>query len=73
MIPIRRVWDAGRIGLVLRRRNRRMIAVRVRMGIETRDVRMIVIRGVEMNVARRHRPESAARRARGTFPISGAA
>lgn len=54
MIAVGRVRDAGRIVLVLSRRNRRMIAVRVRGCIDMCDVRMIGIGGVEMNVARRH-------------------
>ena len=53
MTPIGRVRDAGRIVLMLRGRYRPMIAVHVRMCIEMRDMRMIVIR-VEMNVARGH-------------------
>lgn len=52
--PIGRVRDAGRIVLMLRGRYRSVIAVHVRMGIEMRDMRMIEIRGVEMNVARGH-------------------
>jgi hypothetical protein len=52
MIAVRCVWDAGRIVLMRRGRYRPMIAVHVRMGLEMRDMRMIVIRCVEMDVAR---------------------
>jgi len=54
MNPVRRMWNAGRIVLVLCGYGRRMIAVHVRMGIDMRDMRMIVIRCVEVNVAGGH-------------------
>ena len=53
MIPVGRVGDAGRIVLVFGGRDRLTIAVRVRMGIDMCDVRMIVIGGVDMDVSRR--------------------